>query len=278
MANEKILLKAEANKLGIDGYRTMSVEELQGAIKRAKGTGTKAAKGKTASTNGAAPAKGKTATKGKTSSAPAKGKSTSKKSEPAKATASKGKAKRAGTTKTTTAKGKTSTPAKGKAKKATPAKGKASASAKKTTTRKARAAAARVDIDRSKIDWRAESNVGRTGKRAEVMAALRKHKGNYDKAFDTLEGRAKSADFYRGHPNPYGMLRWLINRVAFDFVMATGQHTPGERAAYGTSEKPQDTRRRERRAEAAAEAAKAERAAKRAKGGKKAPAKKGKKK
>jgi hypothetical protein len=255
MANEKILLKAKANQLGIEGYRTMSVDELHTAIANAEGKHTAPAKGKTkvmegkktTSTNGS---KGKTkgksavakATKGKTTTAPAKGKSTSQKSS-AKPKAAKGKVSRAASPK---GKGK-STTAKGTAKR-TPAKAKSSAA--KSTSRSRKSAPARADIDRSKIDWKAESNVGRTGKRAEVMDALRKHKGNYDKTFETLQDRARS--FYKGKSkhDAERMLRWLINRVAFDFVMSTEQHTPGERAGYGQSDKPQDVRRRERREEA----------------------------
>lgn len=272
MANEKVLLRAEALKLGIDGYRTMSTDELRDAIKRAKGTGSKGksavsaapAKGKSAaSTNGT---KGKTAAKsavkkGKTSAAkPSKGKSapaksTKQKSSPAKGKAAKGTAKRP-----TTA---------GKGKATTTAKAKTSAAKGSTSRRTAKNAPARVDIDRSQIDWRAESKVGASGKRKEVMDALRKHKGNYDKVFDALEGRARA--FYKGKTKHEAerMLRWLINRVAFDFVMSTEQHTPGQRAAYGQSEAAQDIRRRARREEARKASARETRAAAR----KSAPAK-----
>lgn len=280
MANEKILLRAKAHKLGIDGYRTMGTDELKAAIASAeKGTTAKGkgksspngSKGKGKATEAVAKATGKKkpAAKGKSTAAPAKGKSTVQKSSPAKATAAKGKASRAASTK---GKGKAST-AKGKVMegkktpKATPAKAKATA--KPAAKRSAKSAPARVDIDRSKIDWKAESNVGKTGKRADVMSALRKRKGNYDKVFEDLQPNAKR--YYPGKTKHEAerTLRWLINRVAFDFVMATGQHTPGQRAEYGTSTNPADVRRRERRAAAQAEAAKAERKAKRS-----APAKK----
>jgi hypothetical protein len=162
----------------------------------------------------------------------------------------KGKAKTAPAAKSAPRK---SSPVKGKA---TAAKGKASrattAKTPKTTTRKA-AAPARADIDRKAVNWRAESNIGKTGKRKQVMDALRKHKGDYDKCYADL--KRYGSKWYPGHENPHAMVRWLINRVAFDFVMATDQHSPGERAAYGTSEAPQDIRRRQVR-EAAAKAAK----------------------
>lgn len=284
MANEHIVLKAKANQLGIEGFRTLSLEDLKAAIARAEGTGSAPAKGKgkTASANGAtaAPAKGKTSTtpakgkakgKGKTKttaskSAPAK--STTRKSTSAKTTAAKGTAKR-----------QTAAAAKGRGK-ASSAKAK-TGSATKTQTAKpktrARNAPARVDIDRKSVDWRMESNVGRpgSGKRETVMDALRHRKGNYDKVFEDLVGYA--VRWYPDALNSYPtaptkkhaaerMLRWLINRVALDFVKATGQHKSGVRAGYGESDKPQDIRRRELRAERAAEVAKAERAAKRAKG------------
>lgn len=274
MANEKILLKAQAGKLGIDGYRTMSLDELKAAIASAQGTSK--GKGKssaTSSTNGSTPAKGKgkSATpakgKGKTATpAKGKGKSTVSKSAPAKSKSQK----------TTPAKGKASA-AKGTAKRPTAAagKGKGSTTAKaaKSTTAKARrgkAVQGRADIDRKAINWRAESGVGKTGKRADVMAALRKRNGDYDKVFADLQGNA-----LRYYPNALNsfptapsrkhaaerMLRWLINRVALDFVMATEQHTPGERAGYGQSDKPSDIRRRERREELRAARAKADRKA-----------------
>lgn len=267
MPNEKILLKAEANRLGIPEYRKMGLDELKTAIAKAK-TGTKG-KGKVTAdetaTNGD---KGKAAAttvvkgkptitpsppKGKTTTTPAKGKSTSRKTTAKKPSAAPGKAKRVAAPKR-----KTTTKAKGK----------------KTTTAKAprtaKALPARVDIDRTQIDWRVESNVGnRGGKREEVMAELRKRKGNYDKVFDALIHRAKA--FYPGKTKHEAelMLRWLINRVAFDYVKSTDQHTSGERAKYGKSKAAQDIRRRELREEARKEREKAERAAKRKKSAKK---------
>jgi len=226
MANEMITLKAKANQLGVPGYRKMTKQELLAAIKSAQGKGSAPAKGKSnTSSNGRA--KGKTAgtVKGKTS--PAKGKG---KTAPAKST------------------GRKSSPAKGKA--ATGTAKRQSAAKPKTTARSRKSLPARANIDRTQIDWKAESNVGKSGKRKDVMDGLRKFKGNYDKVFDLLKPNAKR--YYKGKTKAEaeGMLRWLINRVAYDFVMATEQHTPGERAAYGTSDKPQDIARREKRAAA----------------------------
>lgn len=283
-APQKILLKAEANKLGIPGYRTMSEAQLRTAIATAKGGASKG-KGKAApatSANGvkgkgkAAPAKGKTtspAVKGKGKSAPAK-KSTAKKSTPVKGKASQGTAKRPTTAKPST-KGKATAPKKG-----------TQTAKPKSTRRKPGQPVGRATIDRTSIDWKVESNVGRTGKRHEVMVALRKHKGNYDKVFDALKGNAVKwyPTALNSYPNESNnkrhaaerALRWLINRVALDFVKATEQHVSGTRAGYGESKKPQDIRRRELREERAAARAKAERAAKRAAPAKKAPAGRGK--
>lgn len=245
MANEKILLRAEANKLGIKDYRTMGLDELKAAIAGVN----KPAKGKTAtaSPNGS---KGKTAAK----------------------EVVKGKTETVKKTKPKTAKKKTSAPAKkSTARKSTPkasaAKGKVSRAGTKTAAkpRKAKSVPARADIDRTQIDWRLESGVGQSGKRQEVMDALRKYKGNYDKCFDALAHRAKSFYKDKSKHEAERMLRWLINRVAYDYVMSTEQHEPGERAAYGTSKADQDIRRRERREEDRKEREKADRAAKRKK-------------
>jgi len=273
MAASKILLKAEANQLGIPGYRTMSEAQLRTAIATAKG-GSSKGKGKTAtatSDNGvkgkgkAAPAKGKTtspAVKGKGKSAPAK-KSTAKKSTPAvKGKASQGTAKRPATAKKPVTKGKVTAPKKG-----------TQTTKPKSTRRKPGQPVGRATIDRSSIDWKAESNVGRTGKRHDVLVALRKHKGNYDKVFEALKPNAVKwyPTALNSYPNESNnkrhaaerMLRWLINRVALDFAKKTGQHQSGTRAGYGESKKPSDIRRRELREQHAVARAKAERAARR---------------
>jgi hypothetical protein len=280
MANDKIKLLAEANKLKIPNYRKMSEADLRTAIATAQGTGSTPAKGKgkpAASSNGSAPAKGKgkpaTPAKGKVSATPAKGKGktasapakyTAQKSTPAKGKAAQGTAKRP----STPAKGKAATSGKGKT---TPATPKASA-AKPSTRGKAKVAEGRADIDRKTINWKAESNVGKTGKRAEVMAALRKRNGNYDKVFDDLKDKAikwypNALNSYPQSPNAkhaaQRMLRWLIGRVAYDFAFKSGQHTSAKRAGYGQSDKTQDVRRREQREAARAQRDKDARKAKR---------------
>lgn len=265
MANDMILLKAKAKQAGVEGYRTMSKAELEAAIKSAKGKGSTPAKGKAAaSSNGASAAKGK----GKTASSVAKGKT-------ATASATKGKGKTAPAKSTarktaTPAKGKTAATGTAKRQSAASSKGKtgakttpAKAAAKVTQTRSRKNAPARAEIDRSKIDWKLETRVGASGKRKDVMDALRSKRGNYDKVFEVLQPNAKKYYPAKTKHEAERMLRWLINRVAFDYVMATGQHTPGARAGYGTSEKPQDVYRRTKREEARKEAEKAARAAKR---------------
>jgi hypothetical protein len=114
------------------------------------------------------------------------------------------------------------------------------------------------------VNWKAEWGGGKTGKRAEVMSALRKFKGDKAKVFDLLAPKART--FYKGRTKNEAerMLVWLIGRVAFDFVTATGQHEMGTRDAHGASENPINVRRRERREEQRKAEEKAARAAKRA--------------
>ena len=265
MANEKILLMAEANKLGIDGYRKMSVDELKAAIHSAQGKHTAPAKGKGTTSNGStAKGKGKPAATAKAATTgKGKGKPTSTaKSAPAKSKSQKSTAKTA-----TAGKGTAKRPTAGGKGKGTTAKSSTAKPASKTRTRAAaKQATGRVNIDNKSIDWKAESNVGTTGKRKDVMDALRKYKGDKAKVYAALEGNAKK--YYPGKPvaEARKMLVWLIGRVAYDFVFKTGQHEPGQRAAYGTSEAAQDIRRREQREAARKAQEKAARAAKRAGG------------
>ena len=236
MANEQITLMARARKLGVDGYRRMSTDELRDAIKRAetgstaKGKSSVPAKGKTAT-----PAKGKTSTNGRTTakgkSAPAKGKSS-----PAKKTSTAAPAKST-TRKPATPKGKT-TAAKGAQAKRSPA----------ARTRKAISAGTRAAL--GKINWNKPSNVGTTGKRKDVLDALRENKGDKAAAFKALKRKATRYYPEKDKDEAERMLVWLIGRVAFDYAFKTGQHEPAERAAYGSSTRPADVKRREARAAA----------------------------
>lgn len=280
MANDKIVLMAEANRLGVQGYRKMSDDELRTAIATAQGASAAPVKGKgkqAAATNGTkgkpaaeAVVKGKPKAKGKPAAKPAKpaakqtpAKSTAKKTTPTKGKASQGTAKRSATggkkpggqarTKSTTGAAKKTTT------KATTAKPRGKQAATSTVEK-------RREIDNKKINWRAESSVGLEGKRKEVLDSLRRHKGDKEKVWYDLEKRAKA--FYPTKPKAEAerLLVWLIGRVAFDFVSKTGQHTSGKRAAYGTSKAPQDVQRRAAREEERLAREKAERAAKRSKG------------
>lgn len=241
----KIQKFAKAKRLGIDGYRSMSEADLDAAIAKAeKGSAPAAAKGKTpVAAKGkvsSSAAKGKTASttaaKGKTAArkttAPAT-KSTAQKSTP-RASAAKGKASRQSPAKATTTKAP--------AKKTTPARKSAANTsarviplAKRARPKTVKTQGTRNTIDMSSIDWQAETTVGRSGKRSDVLKALKKFKGNYNKVFEALKDQAKV--YYKGKTKAEAehMLRWLIARVAYDFVMNTGQHNPGSRRAYGTA-------------------------------------------
>lgn len=242
MASEAILLKAKANKLGIEGYRTMDVDTLKRHIAQIE-------KGATAN--------------GKSTSKTAPAKSTARKSPTRKTRAAQGTASRATTAKRKTTARKSAAakraPVRKTAAKRAPAR-KATATKRAPARKQTRKTGAtrrtrnnesyRAGIDRKGIDWRMESNIGKSGKRKDVMDALKRYSGNYDKVFDLLAANAKR--YYPGKSKHDAeiTLRWLINRVAYDYVMATEQHEPGVRAAYGTAKDPINTKRREQRAKA----------------------------
>ena len=243
MAN--LVLFAKAHKLGIPNFRQLSEADLKTAIAQAekgakstpaKGKTTTAAKGKTA-----AASKGKTATPAKGKTTPAKGKTTAAKpTKPVKAS-----------------------PAKSTARKSSPAKGKGAqgVQAKRTPARgRSKQPVGAVALDNKAIDWKAESNVGQSGKRKEVLDSLRKFKGDKSKVFAALQGSAKKFYPSKTKHDAERTLVWLIGRVAYDFAFKSGQHTPGQRAEYGTSEASQDIRRRELREAARKAEAKALRA------------------
>jgi hypothetical protein len=255
---DTITLWAEAKKLGIEGYRKLELAELRKLIANAK-TGDTPAKGKVTAraTNGNG-AKGKasatTVVKGKAAGAkvstPAtKGKATS---TAKRAPAVQSTARKSSPTKATAAQGKATRPATGGKGKATVAKatGRTTATAKPVTrtTRGAQAESYAVRIDNKAVNWKAEWGGGSTGKRGVVLDALRTAKGDKDAVFAAV--KRYSVKWYpdKEKADADKMVRWLIGRVALDFVKATGQHESGVRAAYGTSEKPNDVRRREARA------------------------------
>lgn len=236
--NEMITLAARARKLGIDGYRRMSVDELRTAVQNAetgKGKSAAPAKGKTASSNGATvvkgkstPAKGKTSAAKKSTSKSAPAKSAAKKASPAKGKASQGTAKR-------------SAAARGSVK---------NTSTKTSTAKRGKAITSGTRAALGKINWNRESNVGTTGKRKDVLDALREHKGDKAAAFKSLKRKAPKFYPSKDKDEAERMLVWLIGRVAYDYAYKTGQHEPAERAAYGTSTRAADVKRREQRAAA----------------------------
>lgn len=213
MASEKIKLMARARKAGIDGYKSMTEEQLKSALDTAERPAAAPAKGK------ATPAKSTNGTKGKGKSAV-----TAVKAAVGKATG-KGKPASKSTAK--------SAPAKSTAQKSTPAKGKAAqgAQAKRPATggRRPKAIDGVSRLDNSKIDWTLDSNVGQSGKRKLVLDRLRKFEGDKAKVVKSLE--AKATDFYEGksEDDARKALVWLVGRVAFDYAVKTGQHQQGTR-------------------------------------------------
>ena len=212
MANESIQLRAKAKKLGIDGYKAMSQDELRAAIKRAEGKSGSSGKtaAKKSSTNGTAR---KSASGRKSAAAKV---TTPKKSAPKKSSAPKS------STRKPTAKKAPAAPAK----------------------RPSSGGAGRVGIDNASIDWTAESNVGKSGGNREViMKSLRKFKGNVDKVFAALSDNAqkmypKTEDGKkRTKAEAQTLLRWHISRVKFDFVKDTGQHQGATRAKASSAPK-----------------------------------------
>lgn len=217
MANETITLRAKAKRLGIDGYKGMSPDELRQAIKSAEGksgsSGRKTAAKSSANGRKSSGRKGtarKTA-KSKVTKGTAKSSrksASSAKSAPAKSTARKSSAK-SGAAKGAKAKRQTSG----------------------TTKAKANGDVGRMAIDNASIDWKAESNVGASGgNRGDIMKLLRRYKGNVDKVFDALADNAqkmypKTQDGKRrSKGEAQTLLRWHISRVKYDFAKDTGQH------------------------------------------------------
>jgi hypothetical protein len=231
-----------AKRLGIEGYRNLTDAQLDAAIAKAskpaaKGKTATVSKGKTAAKVSTPAAKGKTVAKGKTATAPA-AKSTARKSTP-RASAAKGKVTRqSGTARTTAARKPATKPAVRKPAAKAPVKRTAAKAAPANGTRRApisKDKGTRNFLDIKSIDWKAESTVGQSGKRKDVLDALRRYKGNYGKVFELLAPKARV--YYRGKTKAQAeaLLRWLIARVAFDFAVNTDQHEMGARREYGTA-------------------------------------------
>jgi hypothetical protein len=205
---DMIKLRAKAKTLGIDGYKGMSVSELQEAIKKSEGKSGKsgATAAKKSSTNGTKSGR-KTAVK------------TAVKKATAKVTKKSGR-------KTASAKSQPAT-----AKRATTGAKRSSNVKPATRSRQKVGDAGRNIIDNSQIDWTAESGVGASEPRKTIMKWLRKFHGDVQKVYDKLEDDV--ATLYKSNKRTgekytqakrKELLRWHISRVKFDFVMDTEQH------------------------------------------------------
>lgn len=111
---------------------------------------------------------------------------------------------------------------------------------KRTTTS---TKAGRNSIDERALDFSADGfNTRAGGDREMIFKAIKASRGNREKAFDKLLpniSRLVPAKKQNGEKRTKAeresFLRYLINRVLFDFAVATGQHQASKnRAEYGT--------------------------------------------
>lgn len=149
----------------------------------------------------------------------------------------------------------TKAPAEKKSAKTGKAKRPSSAPARKAQSRKPAArgenngAMGRLSIDKSSIDWTAESddwNPKKGGPVEKLFKALKKSKGNIDKAYEIVKdnpydfvGKTKRDGTKRTKAEVEAMLRYRLNRTLYEFAKRTGQHESADasnRAAYGTGE------------------------------------------
>lgn len=122
-----------------------------------------------------------------------------------------------------------------------------------------------VDFNKTK-NWepRPQSGTGR------IFSALKKAKGNRDKAFEALKGdvwdfvgKVKRNGDKRTKQEAYDVLRYRIHRTLFDFVVKTGQHKISKnRIEYGTGPNAQATKKAARSAKRQTASAKRGRPAK----------------
>jgi hypothetical protein len=103
----------------------------------------------------------------------------------------------------------------------------------------------RANIDKSSIDWSAESdewNPREGGPVSKLFKALKSSKGNIDKAFDKLAddmyefvGKKKRDGSKRTKAEAEAMLRYRLNRTLYEFAKRTGQHESAtDHVEYGT--------------------------------------------
>jgi hypothetical protein len=220
MPSESVQLRAQANRLGIEGYKTLSIAELRDAIQRAQ-TG------------------GSTGRKRKSAAASADGQGSKRKSAAAVRTARKRKP--ASTRKSAPA---VQSRKRGEAKRPTTARQTRKPASQtrtqtQTQTRRGRApkpvlqpkGSANVRGNRrhviqvDSIDFTLEWGGAKTGNRALIFAALKKFKGNRNKAFDSLKSQARAMyGRRRTKADAERLLRWHLSRVLLDYATATGQH------------------------------------------------------
>lgn len=87
----------------------------------------------------------------------------------------------------------------------------------------------RAPVRYADIDWTQPWSGGQAGSRALVMAKLREHNGDVDKVWKALRKKAESMYNLRPGSDYEKHLRWHIHRTAYDYALATGQHTSGTR-------------------------------------------------
>lgn len=255
--SDKMALKAKCARLKIENYRTMTVEQMEAAI---KAHGTNGANVTPITKNVAVVAKGK----GKATSVTAQaekeldGADVSKR-KPAAKGKSNSTSDAVGTSSAQKGKGKTTSPAKSEtAQKSAPvakgaaAKGKAKRTATNSTrkgrfvsgtdTPQVRGKNGYTTLDHASLDWNVAVTFGQSGKRGEILAALREEGGDYEAVFQRTKKNANkwfptAPNAYPNAANPFErMLRWLIARVAYDYAYKSGQHHVGRAGAKLSTE------------------------------------------
>lgn len=162
-----------------------------------------------------------------------------------------------------------STTAKKKTKTETPVKKKTTkkAAAKKSSTKKATASKSskrkpKVDDDTGRaaigeIDWSVESddwNPRAGGPTERMFKALKRFKGNVDKAFDHLKddlydfvGKNKRNGERRTKDEALSVFKYRLNRTKYEYATRTGQHVQAtNRVEYGTGEAAQASKKSKR--------------------------------
>lgn len=177
-----------------------------------------AAKGKSNSTSDAVGTSSAQKGKGKTTS-PAKSETAQKSAPAAKGAAAKGKAKRTATN--STRKGRF---------------------VSGTDTPQVKGKNGYTTLDHASLDWNVAVTFGQSGKRGEILAALREEGGDYEAVFQRTKKNANkwfptAPNAYPNAANPFErMLRWLIARVAYDYAYKSGQHHVGRAGAKLSTE------------------------------------------